>query len=91
MARSIPFDAPIYEQAVVAKSKVDEDKMGPALQRVAVSDPAFQFHREPETSTTSVLSSSCTVRALRMKGNESSILPFSSGSALKKSKSIDTR
>ncbi|HLV80610.1 MAG TPA: elongation factor G [Chthonomonadaceae bacterium] len=43
---------PIFEQAVVAKTKVDEDKMGPALQRVAVSDPAFRFHRDPETGQT---------------------------------------
>ncbi|HZP83612.1 MAG TPA: elongation factor G [Chthonomonadaceae bacterium] len=48
----IEFGAPIFEQAVVAKTKVDEDKMGPALQRVAASDPAFQFHRDPETSQT---------------------------------------
>jgi elongation factor G len=48
----IPFDEPIYEQAVVAKTKVDEDKMGPALQRVAGSDPTFKFHREPETGQT---------------------------------------
>ena len=46
------FGEPIFEQAVVAKSKVDEDKMGPALQRVVVSDPAFKFHRDPETSQT---------------------------------------
>ncbi len=43
---------PIFEQAVVAKTKVDEDKMGPALQRVAVSDPAFRFHRDVETGQT---------------------------------------
>lgn len=43
---------PIFEQAISAKSKVDEDKMGPALQRVAVSDPAFKFHRDTETGQT---------------------------------------
>jgi elongation factor G len=48
----IDFGTPVFEQAVVARTKVDEDKMGPALQRVAVSDPAFQFHRDPETSQT---------------------------------------
>ena len=48
----IEFDAPVFEQAVVAHTKVDEDKMGPALQRVVVSDPAFQFHRDPETGQT---------------------------------------
>ena len=48
----IEFGEPIFEQAIVAKTKVDEDKMGPALQRVAISDPAFQFHRDPETGQT---------------------------------------
>ncbi len=56
-ARPIVLDAiesgkPIFEQAVVAKTKVDEDKMGPALQRVVASDPAFQFRRDPETGQT---------------------------------------
>ncbi len=49
---SMIFTSPIFEQAVVAKSKVDEDKMGPALQRVANSDPTFKFHRDPETAQT---------------------------------------
>jgi elongation factor G len=48
----IEFSAPVFEQAIVAKTKVDEDKMGPALQRVAVSDPSFRFHRDPETGQT---------------------------------------
>lgn len=46
------FPEPIFEQAIVAKTKVDEDKMGPALQRVTVSDPAFRFFRDPETGQT---------------------------------------
>jgi elongation factor G len=49
---SMDFGEPIFEQAIVAKTKVDEDKMGPALQRVVMSDPAFKFHRDPETSQT---------------------------------------
>ncbi|MDE2127547.1 MAG: elongation factor G [Armatimonadetes bacterium] len=43
---------PAYEVAVVAKSKVDEDKLGPALQRVAMADPSFQFRRDAETGQT---------------------------------------
>lgn len=46
------FPEPAFEQAVMARSKVDEDKMGPALQRVAFSDPAFAFHRDPQTGQT---------------------------------------
>lgn len=49
---SIAPPAPVFEQAVVARTKVDEDKMGPALHRVAVSDPAFTFHRDTETGQT---------------------------------------
>jgi elongation factor G len=48
----IDIPDPIFEQAVVAKTKVDEDKMGPALQRVTASDPQFRFYREPETGQT---------------------------------------
>jgi len=51
---SIAYEEPIFEQAIAAKSKVDEDKLGPALQRVALSDPSFRFHREPETGQTIV-------------------------------------
>ncbi len=49
---SVDFGSPVFEQAIVAKTKVDEDKMGPALQRVAASDPTFAFHRDPETGQT---------------------------------------
>ncbi len=49
---SITFPKPIFEVAVVAKTKVDEDKMGPALQRVAAEDPAFSFRRDPVTGQT---------------------------------------
>ena len=48
----IEISKPVFEQAVVARSKVDEDKMGPALQRVALSDPAFTFYRDGETGQT---------------------------------------
>ncbi len=48
----ISFPKPIYEIAVHAKTKVDEDKMGPALQRVASEDPAFTFRRDPATGQT---------------------------------------
>jgi elongation factor G len=48
----VEFPKPIYEIAVVAKTKVDEDKLGPAMQRVASEDPAFHFHRDPVTGQT---------------------------------------
>ncbi len=43
---------PCFEQAIQARTKVDEDKMGPALQRVTASDPAFKTYRDSETGQT---------------------------------------
>ena len=48
----IDFGVLAYHIAVVAKTKVDEDKMGPALHRVVASDPCFQYRRDPETGQT---------------------------------------
>lgn len=48
----IEFIEPVYNAAVVARSKADEDKLGPALTRIAEEDPSFRFHREPETGQT---------------------------------------
>ena len=40
----IEFPKPIVEIAVHAKTKVDEDKLGPAMQRVAAEDPEDRGH-----------------------------------------------
>ncbi|MGC8668319.1 MAG: elongation factor G [Chthonomonadales bacterium] len=48
----IAFPKPIYEIAIVPKTKVDEDKLGPALQRLAAEDPAFSFRRDQDTGQT---------------------------------------
>jgi elongation factor G len=48
----IQFPHPIFEIAVTAKTKVDEDKMGPAMQRVAGEDPTFHFRRDVDTGQT---------------------------------------
>lgn len=48
----IEFPKPVYEIAITAKSKVDEDKMGPALQRVAAEDPTFAYRRDQGTGQT---------------------------------------
>jgi elongation factor G len=50
----IDFPQPSYSRAVVALTKADEDKMGPALGRLAEEDPTFQFRRDPETGQTVV-------------------------------------
>lgn len=48
----IEFPQPAYSKAIVAVTKADEDKMGPALARLADEDPTFKFHRDPETGQT---------------------------------------
>ena len=49
---AIEFPAPVYTVAIRAKTKADEDKLGPALARMVDEDPTFQFRREPETGET---------------------------------------
>ncbi len=49
---SIAFPEPVYSLAISAKSKADEDKLGPALGKLADEDPTFRFHREQETGET---------------------------------------
>jgi elongation factor G len=48
----IDFPQPSFAVAIVAKSKADEDKLGPALGRMAEEDPTFHFQRDPETGQT---------------------------------------
>jgi len=48
----IKMPEPIYTVAVVAKSKADEDRMGPALARLQEEDPTFHARRDPETGQT---------------------------------------
>ncbi len=48
----IDFPHPVYEVAVTAATKADEDKMGPALQRVAEEDPTISVRRDPDTAET---------------------------------------
>ncbi len=50
--RPVEFSKPIYEIAITPKTKVDEDKLGPALQRVMSEDPSFSFRRDAATGQT---------------------------------------
>lgn len=46
----IKFPAPVYSLSVRAKTKADEDKLGPGLQKLAEEDPTFRSERNSETS-----------------------------------------
>ncbi|MDO8683611.1 MAG: elongation factor G [Armatimonadota bacterium] len=52
MYEVIELPDPVYTLAIRAKTKADEDKLGPALQRLAEEDPTFKTWREAETSQT---------------------------------------
>ncbi|MDT7960957.1 MAG: elongation factor G [Armatimonadota bacterium] len=48
----IKMPDPIYTVAVVAKTKADEDRLGPALARLQDEDLTFHARRDPETGQT---------------------------------------
>jgi elongation factor G len=50
----VDFPAPVYSAAVEARSRADQDRMGPALQRMQEEDPTIKVHRDPDTGQTVV-------------------------------------
>ena len=46
------FPAPVISVAVEPKTKVDQEKMGLALQRLAKEDPSFRMNTDPESGQT---------------------------------------
>lgn len=50
--KPIQFPNPVHSLAVRAKTKADEDKLGPALQKIAEEDPTFKTAREADTAQT---------------------------------------
>lgn len=52
MADPIPFDVPMYGQAVFPKTKNDEDKLSTGLARLLEEDPTFKVENNPETKET---------------------------------------
>src|SRR5207244_5139807 len=49
---SISFPEPVISVAVEPRSKVDQDKMGLALQKLAEEDPTFRVRSDEETGQT---------------------------------------
>lgn len=45
----IRFPKPAFRMAVGPKTKADQDKLGPALQRAVDEDPTLQLERDPDT------------------------------------------
>ena len=52
MADPIVFDEPMYGQAVLPKSKNDEDKLSNGLARLQEEDPTFKVINNAETKET---------------------------------------
>ncbi|MGQ0587102.1 MAG: elongation factor G [Gammaproteobacteria bacterium] len=46
------FPEPVISQAVEPKTKADQEKMGLALQKLAIEDPSFRVHTDQESSQT---------------------------------------
>lgn len=51
-ARPVKFPDPVMFAAVTAASQADDDKLGPALQRMLEQDPTLQIERNAETHET---------------------------------------
>ena len=49
---SMDFPDPVIAIAIEPRTKNDQDKLGEALQRIAVEDPTFHIRRDPETGQT---------------------------------------
>jgi len=49
---SMTFPEPVIHVAIEPKTKVDQDKMGEALRRLAEEDPTFRVHTDAETGQT---------------------------------------
>lgn len=52
MLESMIFPEPVIQVAIEPKTKVDQEKMGVALQKLAEEDPTFRINTEPETGQT---------------------------------------
>ncbi|MDD4169157.1 MAG: elongation factor G [Desulfotomaculaceae bacterium] len=49
---SMDFPAPVIQVAIEPKTKLDQEKMGVALQKLAEEDPTFQINTDAETGQT---------------------------------------
>src|SRR5258706_5216321 len=52
LLESITFPEPVISVAIEPKTKVDQEKLGIALQRLSEEDPTFKVHTDEETGQT---------------------------------------
>src|ERR1700694_1166520 len=52
LLESITFPEPVISVAIEPKTKVDQEKLGMALQRLSEEDPTFRVHTDDETGQT---------------------------------------
>jgi elongation factor G len=52
LLESITFPEPVISVAIEPKTKVDQEKLGMALQRLSEEDPTFKVHTDEETGQT---------------------------------------
>jgi len=52
LLETITFPEPVIEVKIEPKTKIDQDKMGIALQRLAEEDPTFRVKTDPESGET---------------------------------------
>jgi elongation factor G len=52
LLESITFPEPVISVAIEPKTKVDQEKLGMALQRLSEEDPTFKVHTDEETAQT---------------------------------------
>ena len=52
MLERMEFPEPVISQAVEPKTKADQEKMGIALQKLAIEDPSFRVHTDEESGQT---------------------------------------
>ena len=52
LLESMTFPQPVIEVKIEPKTKIDQDKMGIALQRLAEEDPTFRVKTDPESGET---------------------------------------
>ena len=52
LLETISFPEPVIEVKIEPRTKIDQDKMGIALQRLAEEDPTFRVHTDPESGET---------------------------------------